>query len=326
MNNKYQDRIGYKGDITPVLNMVCENYNLGNYKSHEAKIVGYEDFNLFLVTTTGKYFVKIFAKFRSHSDCERYIDILTAIDKTDVNTPKLYKHENGYLLEIHHDNHEFRLCVMEYIEGKSFFDLRTLPNEEEKINLIKQATTINRIQIKPKFEYDSWATVNFLKEYSKKNKYLSQSDKELVDPLVKEFKSIDIDKLPHCFVHGDLISTNVLRDKNGKLYIIDFAVANYYPRIVELAVLFCNILFDNKNTERTIKNYKTALEEYRKNISLDKTELKHLPSFVKFAHAMHIINGTYERVVQHNDTEENNYWIELGRAGLKSNCPFPQAR
>jgi len=64
--------------------------------------------------------------------------------------------------------------------------------------------------------------------------------------LVREFNALKMKKLPHCFVHGDLIETNIMKDKEGKLWIIDFAVANYYPRIIELAVLACNILLTQK--------------------------------------------------------------------------------
>ena len=32
-----------------------------------------------------------------------------------------------------------------------------------------------------------------------------------------------------------------MKDNNGKLWIIDFAVSNYLPRIVDLAVSSCNL-------------------------------------------------------------------------------------
>jgi len=51
----------------------------------------------------------------------------------------------------------------------------------------------------------------------------------LVQPLVKEFENLGIEELPHCFVHGDIITTNVMRDSTDQLWIIDFSVSNYYP-------------------------------------------------------------------------------------------------
>lgn len=318
MDKKYQERIGYEGDIKPILEAVCYSYDIGEYKSHETKIVGYEDFNLFLETTTGEYFIKIFAKFRNQSDCQRYTNILESVSKTEINTPKLFLSSQGYLFEKKHNGHNFRLCVMEYIDGHSFFDARLKPTSKDMVDLVKQAALINAIDIKPEFVYDSWAIVNFLKEYKKKKKHLESDDLQIIEPLAKSFSELSLDVLPHCFVHGDLIATNVMKNKRDKLFVIDFAVADYYPRIVELAVLFCNMLFNENKPESSIDNYKIALREYQKTIPLEKIELKYLPLFLKIAHAIHALNGTYEKVVHRNTTEENDYWINLSRKGLGS--------
>ena len=146
---------------------------------------------------------------------------------------------------------------------------------------------------------------------------LSKKDHKLIDPLLEEFEAIHLGQLPRCFVHGDILTTNTIKDKKGKLWIIDFSVSNYYPRIVELAVLGCNILFNPKNKTKSTKNFETALMEYQKRIPLKKQEIEALPIFLKVAHAMHIICATYEKVVNRNKSKENEYWIEQGRAGLR---------
>jgi hypothetical protein len=33
---------------------------------------------------------------------------------------------------------------------------------------------------------------------------------------------------------------------------------------------------------------------------------------------MHVVSATYEKTFKGNNTEENEYWIKLGRTGLKS--------
>ena len=120
---------------------------------------------------------------------------------------------------------------------------------------------------------DEWAITNFLKEFKKKKGTLSKEDLELIEPLVKKFKDMKIEELPHCFVHGDIIVTNVMKDSNDKLWIIDFSVSNYYPRIQELAVLACNLFFDEDNKEESDKNMKIALEEYQKKIQILKNQI-----------------------------------------------------
>lgn len=136
-------------------------------------------------------------------------------------------------------------------------------------------------------------------------------------PLVHLFKEMKVDELPHCFVHGDIIATNIMMDKDNKIWIIDFAVSNFYPRIQELAVMACNILFDERTKENSERNLKIAMDEYQKHVRLTPRELEILPTYIRLAHAMHILRANYEKVVENNNTEENEYWLNQGRMGLR---------
>ncbi len=198
--------------------------------------------------------------------------------------------------------------------------LKQKPTDEEKDFLVKQAALINSTRIKPKFVYDGWAVVNFLKEYKKIKQHLTDEDISLIEPLAKEFSSIEIEALPHCFVHGDVIDTNVIRSSKGKVYILDFSVSNVYPRIQELAVMLCDILFDS-NKQRFQEIYDRALEIYQERIRLEKIELNTLPLYVQAAHAMHIV-GAAKSAVEDGDSEENDHWIRAGKEGLKFTMGF----
>lgn len=246
---------------------------------------------------------------------------------------------------------------MDYINGQNLFELKTALTDTEMKFLIKQAALINKIKIKPSLVYDHWAITNFLEQYAKKEKYLDRQDNKLIAPLVKIFEELSIETLPHCFVHGDITKTNTLKDTNGRLYIIDFAVANYYPRIQELAVLLCDLFFDREysaryggdeagrkrtcprrrrgiprlersggrgssffdpqNPDTSAENYAFVLNEYQKYIKLTSEEVAKLPIYVRLAHAMHVLCATYEKVVNENTSEENNYFLNIGRIGLR---------
>ena len=84
---------------------------------------------------------------------------------------------------------------------------------------------VNKIDYLPVLTYDSWALVNFTAELEKARKKLSKDDLKLLDKLQKEFELINIKSLPQSLVHGDLISTNIMKDKS-KIYFVDFSVAN----------------------------------------------------------------------------------------------------
>ncbi len=185
------------------------------------------------------------------------------------------------------------------------------------ISLAYQASIINSINIKPPQIYDSWAIHNFPSEFEKKKQYIEKEDFDIIKPFVEEFRKLKIETLPHCFVHGDIIRTNVIKDRNGKVWIIDFSVSNYYPRIQELAILACDILFNKDDKNESEKNFKDALKEYQKRIKLTPREIKSLSTYINLAHAMRVLLSTYEKKANKNNSKENEYILSIGRAGLR---------
>lgn len=316
MEEAFKKRINFDGGIKEISLRICQDYDLGEFKSNKIITTGYEDFNYILETSKGKFLVKVFASFRSDEDCERYLGIMETAIAAGISTPRLIKTGQGeYLERINIDSTRLRLVLLEFIRGETFYEMDRKATEEEIEFLARQAAMINSIKLKPKPVYDPWAVVNFPEEYNKKSKYLSEDDSELVKPLVEKFLELNIERLPHCFVHGDLISTNVIKAKN-KLWIIDFAVSNYYPRIQELAVLACNLFFDESKKKNSEENLKLALKEYQEVVSLTQNEIKALPRYIELAHGMHLLSANYEKVVNNNQNPENEYWINQGRAVL----------
>ena len=313
----FYKRICYKGELSEISKIICKDFDLGEFKSNKLVEVGYEDFNFLMETTKGKYFIKIFSNFRKDDDCRRYVDMMLKALEKGISFPKLFKSKQGYFHVTEINKAKLRFVVMQFIDGEDYFNLGTKPASGEIKELARQVALINSIDAKPPFVYDSWAIVNILKEYEQKGKYLLPEDAKLVKPLVLVFKDLNINELPHCFVHGDLIATNIMKDKNNKLWVIDFAVSNYYPRIQELAVMACNIFFDENSKENSESNLRIALGEYQKHIKLTSRELEILPTYVKLAHAMHVLRANYEKIEEKNNTEENEYWLNQGRIGLR---------
>jgi len=316
MGNSFQRRIGYTGDIEHISRAVCDAYNLGTFKENDIITTGYEDFNISLRTTRGKYLIKIFSDFRDVDNCKRYVDVMSKVMDSKISIPRLLKLGDDYFHVTDIDGSKIRLCVMNFIEGRDFYMPERAPNEEEIKYIAKQAAMINSIMIKPTHIYDTWAVVNFSREFKSKNKYLQKDDLKLIAPVLADWRKLGIEKMPHCFVHGDMIKTNLIEDMKRKIWILDFAVSNYYPRIVEMAVLACNVLFNKDDKRKSERNLNTALKEYQKTIILSEKELAALPTCVKAAHAMHILISSYERKAKKNTTKENEYWFDQGRSGL----------
>lgn len=311
--DKFQKRIYHQGNLEPPLKKVCEDFNLGNYISHAIIPIGYEDFNLRLNTNKGSFFVKIFSKTRNKKECQRYSEIIEKALAAGINTPKLFRSNQGFLYQIEKDS----LIVTEYIEGENFFENGAYLSDKEIMFLIKQTALINNINFKPEYIYDHWAIPNFLKEYKEKGNFLLPEDKNIVEPLVEIFNSIPFETLPYAFVHGDMIRTNLIKTSGGKIYVVDFSVSNWYPRIQELAVLFCDAFFNPNNTISFPAIYQKVISEYQEYIKLTETETQHLSNYVKLAHGMHVLLANYEKLINKNASEENEYFLNTGRTGLK---------
>ena len=308
-------RINFQGDFEVLLSDVASSYGLGKLVSFDPIEMGYEDLNINLVTSKGNYFVKIFAEGRDNAECLRLINVVkTAIDN-GVTHPEFLKRDTGYIFRERYEDFNIRLAVFEFVKGQNFYELGRKPTEAELKEVIKLATIINSIDHKPAELYDPWALVNFPAELKKAKKFLSEEELETLEKLKLDLEKVNLKSLPHALVHGDLVSTNLIKTSK-KIYCVDFSVANYYPRIVELAVLMSDLFFDPSGKNKITDSYDFLLKEYQKHIKLTKEELEILPLFVKLAHAMHIIGGTLEKNKKKNKSPENEHWLELGKKGL----------
>ena len=310
----FNKRIGLNTDLKNISEQICSQYNLGGFISNELITIGYENYNYYLTTTKGKYCVKIFNNIRTRQDIVNYLERIRVVANSQINAPKPLKINNDIVLELDYKKNHYDICVFEYIDGKNYFELNQKASKEIIKELAKQTAMINQLDIKPDFIYDSWAIINFEEEYKNKREYLSDKYKEEFDQLLTKFKCIDLDKLPKGFVHGDIISTNVMLDSTNKVWIIDFAVSNYLPRIIDLAVISCNMCLDNSSKENTYENIALLVSEYNKYTPLSEYELSAFRTFYKLANAMHILQTQYI-IKTDGDSAENEYWLNEGIVG-----------
>ncbi len=82
-------------------------------------------------------------------------------------------------------------------------------------------------------------------------------------------------------------------------------------------MLACDLLFDRNSKAKSKENLSLALKEYQKTIKLTQRELDALPTYIELAHAMHVLCATYEKKALNNTTKENEYYLNLGRCGLR---------
>ena len=197
--------------------------------------------------------------------------------------------KKDYLFTIKFKNTKYRLCVTECIVGKSFYDLGMKPNSEEIKEIVRQMVNIHKTNQKPNYIYDEWTITNFKQELKDKAKYLDSKYLSYFEQLVESYGKIDILKLPHSFIHGDIITSNIIKDENDKLWLIDFGVSNYLPRIIDLVVSACDLCLELEDMPKTALNIKMLIEEYEKYSKLTEYEKQVFPIFFEIVNAIGIL-------------------------------------
>lgn len=315
---EFESRINLSSPMEVLAHKVCQEYNLGDFIKCQLIEIGYEDYNFVLTTNEGKYVVKVFSNERTDEDAINLANRASFAFEHGFSSPEVYKTKNQEILaHVEIDNIRFRLIVMEFIDGKDFYTLDILPNDNELEKIATEIAKLNNLQFNPPFIYDKWAIVNFIEEYEKNIKYVDEEDRAIIEYAYKLFKNCDFDKLKKGFVHGDIIETNIIRKNNGNLYFIDFSVSNYQPRIVDLAVSICDLCLDLNNLDLSKKRAEKFVADYEKVSPLSAYEKECLKTFIICHQAITILETTREKVVEENGSEENEKFLQKGKVGLR---------
>ncbi|NTU73963.1 phosphotransferase [Candidatus Roizmanbacteria bacterium] len=309
------DRLNYTGDLTPVISRAAQAYRLGEARSFSVIPVGYEDCNVVINTPTGEYVAKIFTKDRHPEELVRYCTIMEQVIAGGVNHPPLLHTQDNQI--VYSDAETLPMVVMPFIRGNNFLELDHAPTSTERRAILEQAAMINTIPYHPTFLHDSWAIPNIYQIYAKVSPFVPTEELELIQKAIIQYQTIPVSSLPHALVHGDFTKANVLKGDVGKIYVLDFSVANWYPRIQELAVIAANLLYDRENPQPLKQTCELVAEEYSQFNPLTDTERQYLYAYALTGVAMTLMGAHQEKYIKGNDSKETDYWLDLGRNGLR---------
>ena len=211
----FEKRIDLDFSLEELSRAVAGRYSLDEVVANEVIAVGYEDFNYILKTTKGSFVVKVFSNSRSDELCKTLVEKQLVPYEQGFACPKIYKRDDEALSVINLHNKKFRLCLMDYVDGKDFYRLNELPGKSDMKFIAQQTALLNKLDYKPPLIYDTWAIINFKEEYAKNIKLVDGEYKDKIAKVYDEFCDIDQTKLNYGYVHGDIIETNVMRAKVG---------------------------------------------------------------------------------------------------------------
>lgn len=311
------DRLNYSGNLSAVISRLCRAYMIDEYSEFSVIEVGYEDCNVIIKTPQGRYVAKIFSKNRKPEDIIRYSAIMENVVGAGINHPSLIKTAGGDLVHIDSLANGISMVLMKFIVGKSFLELDRAPDEKELQKILEQAAKINKTHYHPSHLFDSWAIPNIQVMFDRVKEFIKPKDILLIKQAVAKYSDIPVDALPYCFVHGDFTKANILKCEDGLIYIIDFAVANWYPRIQELAVIIANLLHDINNPISLHDKCEMIASRYSTLNPLTPEEKNYLYAYALAGMAMEFMGSYQEKYINGSNTKETAYWLNLGREGLR---------
>jgi Ser/Thr protein kinase RdoA (MazF antagonist) len=307
-------RVQHPRRVVDLLHRAVARCELGSLRAYRVAELGYDDCNILIWTNTGRYVVKIFSKFRTPAMCDRYGQILAAVTAAGVRHPKLHPDGSGGPL-VHDRETGNRYVVMDHVEGTTFLEVGDHPRPPELRRVMHQIHLIHGVPLVPVHVHDWWAIPQLPVLADEVAPLLEPEDRRRVSAVIATMAEAAALDLAPVFSHGDLTKANVIRSAEHDIAIIDFAVANMYPRVLDLAMVAVNLMHGDPVPLSERPGLLADL--YGTHSPLTDAERTALPVYVTAAAAMELLGATREWALKGNRNRETRYLLALGRAALR---------
>ena len=299
--------------LPELVDHVAGAYRLGDVGDWSVLATGYEDCNVDLRAQRARVVIKVFAAGRPAGIAERTAAIIADATAAGVRHPRLHADVAGQ--DVHgYDGH--RLLVMDFAPGQTFYDLGRPPDEAELARVVEQAALIHGIDARPEPVFDPWAIANLVPLAGQVGDLLDAEQRRLVDRAIAEFARVDVASLPEALIHADLTAGNVLLGPDGEITVLDFALANRWPRPQELAVIAASLLHGCPDALPARMDKVARLYEAASPRPLTPAEEAALPAIGRAAAAMELLGGL-NQWRQGNRGQETDSLIDIGTTGLR---------
>lgn len=237
---------------------------------------GYEDANFVILTTNGKFVLKIFLSERKLESINSYVKILTECKNIGIPTTEILTDFNEGLGFIENGQVKTYYIITKYFEGSNF--QKTTPSLEDIKTITSYISKINTLNFKFESTYDSWGIKNFTKEYEIKKNKLTSRQNLLIKNNYNDFLKINMSNFSKSVIHGDMQRKHVIKNAQGKYCILDFGCMAYDAKVIELATFLAWFCLQPDTWEDRDIIYKEVLDIYNSTHHLSDDEISTLPT------------------------------------------------
>lgn len=293
-------RSPYAGTIQELMSFIEKTYpTIGRINSYNGIFEGYEDANLLLETTTGKYVVKAFGDFRTEKNITDYVKVIIEATKKGVLTIEIISGIQGNISSYSGGT----FMITRFFEGINFVDVQ--PTRKDILSVTKSLALLNTLNFDIDESYDSWGNKNLLKEFTV-TPIRSPSVIHDVGEIVKMLKCLSFDGFSRGVIHGDMQKKHVLKH-NETLCIIDFGCMSFDYIVYELSTFLAWFCIDSDRWNEKESITADVIATYSQHRAVSAAEVASLPLLITSSYAAYYLKTT-ELIERGDSSLETQEW------------------
>ncbi|WP_244833809.1 phosphotransferase [Clostridium sp. BJN0001] len=159
--------------------------------------------------------------------------------------------EKGFNVGIKYFNVETGIKISDYINNAETLTTRSLKKEENLFKILKILKSLhNSRDFHMGNEFNVFSEIKKYEDIIRKNKMPYYNGYNKLSPIIDKFKNIveniGVKKVP---CHNDLVSENIIRDSDGRIYLIDWEYSGFNDKMWDLAELSLENEFSDDDNE-----------------------------------------------------------------------------
>lgn len=313
--NNFLDRISSDIPVSEIIQRTSEKFGLGTVRSSTPILTGYQEYNIDLSTSLGRFVIKIFSQEKTKQRIDDVIWGYIHLKKQGVPLPALKTTTDGnHILEFSGTHQPLYLCVFPFFAGKP---LTHTPVMDTDLQTIARALAMihNATQHIDRY-YDTIGITELPKEFENKSAALFAEERALIAPIIASLQRIPISSFRQSIIHGSIEKENILKNADGVLCVLDLGCMDYNASVLDIATCIANMTLYGSE-EKRIHVSKLILETYQQTHPLDKKELAALPTLIRAQYAAYALEMTYHMRINHDMTKQTQTLLDRGWDGLR---------
>jgi len=274
--------------------------SIGEVESYSPINEGYEDANIILNTTNGKYVLKIFFAERNLKNINSYIRILRECKNIGVQTTEILIDFNNGLGLFESGEVKTYYIITKFFEGKNFQYIN--PTIEDIKKVTQYLSKLNTLNFEVDKEYDAWGLKAFPDEYKKKKDKLTPEQNLLIKDIYSDYTKLDMSNFSKSVIHGDMQRKHVIKNDSDEYCILDFGCMAYDYKVIELATYLAWFCLQEDTWKDKDIIYKEVLDIYNSTHNLTTEEISSLPLLIKASYSAYYM--TTSVMINEGDTSE----------------------